>query len=568
VTDAGVGAFTLTASRAKIYSNVGDSATLTATLTNNGGAGAPFPGQPITFTTSLGALDAGTQPVTDSAGVVTARFTETGQTGMATVVATHPPSGRTAQTTIEVLTVQQIAFVLTTCGGSNCSVMGTKGSGFNEVAQVKFKVTDTASNPVAGVSVAFNIAAAPGLTTVSPTGITNAMGEVTANVSAGPVIGSFAVHATVVGTIQTDSQTIFIRGAKPTNNGFAFKCAQVNLDAYHSAQPPLGFMPICTVKLVDRYNNPVGTGTSVSFKTEAGSIPNSTPTQQFVPPTTPNEGYGTVAFDTIGGPFPATDVPPLAADPAQYPFPRAAEPSRIAGALTRNPRDGLVSIIAYVQGEEYFDDKNFNGVKEANEQFFDQGEPLVDNNDNGIWDPGELFIDTNANGVWNGPNGVWDANTTVWAETRVLYTNYSEPGLGYIVPATFNVPKGSVSTHDIHTPDLNLNRPQAPSTSFSAVHTATKGSVMALSGSLQDGYGFNMDTVLVDATTLTACMPGVTPICRQRVVFGDWGRGYIGTLVVTGAPGTDTTSATGDSVTLTITTNGTAVGHVFTGTIQ
>lgn len=466
--------------------------------------------------------------------------------------------------------VQQIQYVTTTCGGATCTVMGIKGSGFNEVAQVKFKVTDTQTKPVSGVSVTFSTMNLPFGTMVSLTGTTDMLGEVVANVSTGNKIGSFSVHATLMsGTMEADSPTIGIRGAKATNKGFSFTCSPVNLDAYHSPTPPLSFKPVCTIKLVDRFGNPVGTGTSVAFKSEAGSIPNSAPTQPFVPPLGANEGYGTVIFDTIGGPFPATDVAPLPADPAQFPYPRAAEPSRTDGALTRNPRDGLVSIIAYVQGEEYFDDNNNNGVHDANEPFIDQGEPLVDNNDNGIWDPGETYLDTNNNNMWNGPNGFWDANTSIWAETRVLYTNFAEPGLGNVAPTPWGpVPKGGMQSVQVYMPDLNLNRVQSATTSMTVMHSASKGGVMLLVGSLQDGYGFDVDPVLVDVTNNGLCTPGVTPICKLKYLFGQWNRGYIGNAILTGAALTDVTPPAADVLTVSITTNGTTTQHSAAGTMQ
>ena len=58
------------------------------------------------------------------------------------------------------------------------------------------------------------------------------------------------------------------------------------------------------------------------------------------------------------------------------------------------------------------------------EYFIDIGDPYVDVNDNGKWDPGEPFDPVHNNMTYTGPNGVWDADTTLWAETRILYTDY------------------------------------------------------------------------------------------------------------------------------------------------
>ena len=58
-------------------------------------------------------------------------FVETGSTGDAVITATHGSSA-SASTTVKVTNIQQAVWVSTKCGGANCTVMGTKGSGFNE----------------------------------------------------------------------------------------------------------------------------------------------------------------------------------------------------------------------------------------------------------------------------------------------------------------------------------------------------------------------------------------------------------------------------------------------------
>ena len=75
----------------------------------------------------------------------------------------------------------------------NCNLMGLQGSGFNETALVKFKVTDGTGAGVSGVRVDFTLMNAPAGTSVDPDGTTNAMGEVRANVRAGTTVGSFSV---------------------------------------------------------------------------------------------------------------------------------------------------------------------------------------------------------------------------------------------------------------------------------------------------------------------------------------------------------------------------------------
>lgn len=568
------GGLTLTASKTKVYLGVGDSATLTATLLNGTAAVA---GANVTFSTSLGGVaapDAGTASAmytatTNAQGIAVARFTETGTPGKTTISASSPATTQVATTDVEVLGVQQIQYVSTTCGSGACTIMGIKGSGFNEVATVRFKATDTANNPVVGLAVSFSIPSPPVGTTVNLSGFTDSKGEVVANVSAGLVIGAIQVKATVVpGSIEATSPTIGIRGATPSNKGFAFQCDLVNVAAYKAPVPPLPFTVPCRITLVDRYNNPVGTGTSVNLKSEAGTLTNSVATKAYSPSgDNTGEGTGVVNFSTLGT-FPPVNVTPLAAVGSQYPYAREAEPSRVDGALIRNPRDGLVTIIAYVRGEEHFYDNNQNGVRDSDEPFIDQGEPFVDSNDNGIWDQGETYIDeAPADGKWNPPNGVWNNDTTIWVETHMLYTNYSDASVCSLTPSSFIVAKGTIVYFQAYMPDFNLNRVQAASTITSTNHTATKGGVTWNSNALQDSYGFQIERTLVEASTESECTP-TTAICKWKTVFGQWGDGYVGDVKFTGALATDVTPSQADTLTVETTVLGVKVGTTASGTVQ
>ncbi len=117
--------------------------------------------------------------------------------------------------------------------------------------------------------------------------------------------------------------------------------------------------------------------------------------------------------------FPETNRKPLDVDPDQS----RAEGSRIGNdGKTKNPRDGLVTIIAYANGEEDFNDINLNGKKDPDEFAVDITEPYVDANDNGKYDQGEFYYDTNGNNVYDEGNGEWDNNTTIYTQTKLLLT--------------------------------------------------------------------------------------------------------------------------------------------------
>jgi hypothetical protein len=114
------------------------------------------------------------------------------------------------------------------------------------------------------------------------------------------------------------------------------------------------------------------------------------------------------------------DVEPLDDEP-QY-----DETDLLDQDVVVNARDTTITILAYMQGQERFDDINSNGVYDDGEVFWDTAEPFMDSNENNVLDPelGEYFIDTrfngeDADGEWTPANGQWDANTIVSTKTWV-----------------------------------------------------------------------------------------------------------------------------------------------------
>lgn len=570
ITQPDAGVF-VTTGKPRLYVGVGDSTLVSARLVANG---TPAVGRTLQVATNLGTLtyaNGGTfsgTGTTDSAGVIPLELRENGVDGLATITATDPMSGRTGTAGVDILRIGTIAFVSTTCGGTPCSVMGISNSGFNTQATLRFTLRDsrTMPQPVSGVRVTFVLNNQPTGTVVTASAVSDAQGNVDAVVTSGNSIGSFSVTATVIPGIAASSPTIGVRGAKPASRGFGFQCPKVNLGAYRDTPPPLVIPAICTVILVDRNNNPVGAGTTVQFLAEAGNIQNSAATTAYTPPNGTNEGRGTVTFDTSGQ-FPAADVPPFTALPGQFPFPRLAEPQRIDGSLTRNPRDGLVTLIAYTDGEEWFSDSNSNGVRDGTEQFIDQGEPFVDVNDDDVWNVGENYIDVDNNGAWTGPNGVWNASTKIWTKTYLMYTDLVEPSTAFYSPSTFNVPRASSQQVDYFARDRNLNIIESASTAVQT-RTGTRGSVTFQSFLGLDGYTFQIEPRrLTNAVGDGDCLSS-TEICQYHTAFGTWSNGPIGRITINGMPTTDMNPAETFNITIGTTTLGTQVLTSVSGTVQ
>jgi hypothetical protein len=555
-------------SKLRIYSGIGDYAAVAVSVLKKG---SPAAGEKVKLSSDLAGLtlqdpkSASGSPVLlpqldipmDNNGRAKAWLQENGLQGLGALTATHELSGAVVQYPYEVTRVQSVLWTATKCGESDCTVMGIKGSGINEQAQVYFKVVDARNRPVPNINVSFRIDNPPGGVRVTPSAFTNAEGIAQANVASGRIIGAFAVRAIVLeNQVEVSSGTIGIRGATPSNWGFSLRCTPVNIAAYVSAIPPASVNVTCRVKLVDRFNNPVGTGTPVNFKVEAGAIPTTATSKIYVANGDNTlEGTAEVVFSTIGA-FPPRETEPLGEDPQQWPRPRDWEPQVTAGAVVRNPRDSLVTVLAYVRGEEYYQDNNGNGQWDPGEMFIDQGEPFVDSNDNGTWDPGELFIDVGepGNGKWDPPNGKWDTNTTIWDEARILYTGSPELGKDFtefhpnpFAPlcntsdGTGGVPCGSRVPISLRFSDSYLNRPASGTKADLRFSNPlrTDQELLWVSDTLIDLYGFGMDRILVDAQTKKECLPSSIS-CQWRVLFYDWDRGGLMKGEILGRPGTCT----------------------------
>ena len=155
-----------------------------------------------------------------------------------------------------------------------------------------------------------------------------------------------------------------------------FSCTSRNLGAFWDGVGAFGVK--CTAVPEDENNEAVA-GAHVQFLTEAGGF-------------TPTDTPGTFLYDpNLGGRQPV-DVDPNPGEPSWV---DASAP----GTPTRNPRDGLVTLVAYVEGDS-------QGLFST---------PYVDKNDNDKYDPGEDL-----------PPGVTTYEDTqdkyVWKQIKILWT--------------------------------------------------------------------------------------------------------------------------------------------------
>ena len=68
---------------------------------------------------------------------------------------------------------------------------------------------------------------------------------------------------------------------------------------------------------------------------------------------------------------------------------------------------------------------------------------------------------------------------------------------------------------------------------------------------LLDGYGFDIERILIDPTDGSDCKPS-SPVCQWKIIFGRWGLAST-SIVIQGADSSYTTACSGDRVDVTST---------------
>jgi len=348
----------------------------------------------------------------------------------------------------------------------------------NEIFTVKFKLADYRGVPQAGSLVTFGIEGETTGITLNPVMAMSlkGSGEVSTQLIA-TTPGAIVVTANGGSGKIAKSPPITVSGTGiPNHSQMTFQCGAIAgtasggvhaIGAYDPARHLIAGVKVrCTAHLGDRNGDGVPNA-SVSFYTEAGTIE---PTEATV---TDVVGNATVLYKT-SLPLPRETDPyamgfqwnpdtscaegnklrcngeflvPLWMEPytwttnplstllmnnPMYDRNNLREPRRFDPIRRRpdqptqmpvnNPRDNLVSMIAWTIGEEGFIDKNNNGNFDADEEPIDITEPFVDSNDNGTYDVDEKYVDTDKNGQWDGKNERWDPSTYIWRQERILWT--------------------------------------------------------------------------------------------------------------------------------------------------
>lgn len=227
-------------------------------------------------------------------------------------------------------------------------------------AQVIFKVVDSAGAPLQNKKLRLsltNTSTGVSLDTVGNTNsvdlTTDSLGLVSAAVFSGTVPTSLNVKATLLDAndvptnVYATSNLLTVASGRATQRSLSLALEKLAIEGANYD----GDTSKVTLSMSDRQGNPVPPGTQVNFVAEAGVL---LPAVCFVPP-----------------PVPATESSPA--------VPVSACTVTMRGSGTRTP-NGLVSIMAYVAGEEDFVDVNGNNVFDTGDTFSDLGRAFRDDN--------------------------------------------------------------------------------------------------------------------------------------------------------------------------------------------
>lgn len=166
--------------------------------------------------------------------------------------------------------------------------------------------------------------------------------------------------------------------------------------------------------------------------------------------------------------------------------PFGGEPSWLDSSASnrkRNPRDGLVTLLAYVEGDD-------GGI---------QGDPFVDANDDKEYNAGEEFVDTDGDGEYSEEG----QSKYIWKKLKVLWTGELHTGeksskvAASAAGNVFDIARGGLLALTWTLLDKNLNVLAANSPDDAISFTANEGTVTPVGLSnlpvKRDSWGIDID---------------------------------------------------------------------------
>lgn len=319
-------------------------------------------------------------------------------------------------------------------------------------SQLTFKVVDSGGNPLQNQSVQLSLVnTGPGVSlnsvgnTAPVTLTSDAAGQVILAVFSGTVPTSVQVRAVLAAnaSVSATSNVLTVASGRPVQRAASLAVSKFAIEGFNVDGPTSDL----TMSLADRQGNPVPDGTQVNFVAESGVM---------IP-----------AVCVIAGGSSSCKV-------------------TIRAQGTR-PTNGIVSVLAYVPGEEDFVDANFNNVYDLGEAFTDLGNAYRDDNDSGAYDTGEFTVPRagattcagGTNGRANTCDGAW-GTVDVRAQANVIFaTSAADLSSGTLTNVV--VGTSTLGTLTLRIADLNGNSvPTGSGISVSVVSANNSGCAATL----------------------------------------------------------------------------------------
>lgn len=481
--------------------------------------------QGLAVVTASGSSTPGSNPntVVTSSGTADATYTAKGCSGP-DVITASATVGSTSLTATGTITVADAATGSIQFVSATPTTIGLKGTGQTSTSIVVFKVLDSTGAAKPGVTVNFSLNTEVGGLALTPSTATSAAdGTVQTAVSSGTVHTVVTVTATIASpALSTQSSDLTVSAGIPASNAFSIAVGSAQYGSATSTLPACpnveaygtdGVVVPVTVRLSDRYGNPVLPNTSVTFYTNGGQIGPSC-----------NTTDGACVVDwTSANPRPQTsdDSPPLLAN-------------------------GRATILAYAIGEESFTDEFGTGFYQSPDPFQNLGEPYDDANESGTHDTEEWFYDYFHTGAYVGPSGSFigitcdgtSASSTCTEKTLAIGASHliimstgraqitqdsnGNPEVsftGFTFDSTtsrWDIPISGAGSVAFAVEDLNGN-PLAAGTTINVSADSAVGTVSASSSSFTQGCSTNVggDTFTSFITGASASAAGVGNITIQ-----------------------------------------------------
>ena len=233
-----------------------------------------------------------------------------------------------------------------------------QNSGAATQSQLRFKVVDSAGMALSNQAVLLSLTntntdlglgidTVKNITPVEKS--TGSNGIVSVAIFSGNVPTSTTVKAVLKsnGSVSTSSNILTVASGIPVPSRASLALEKLSIEGFDTDNVSSKI----TLSLADRQGNPVPEGTAVNFVTQAGVV------------------------------IPARGVVDNNSKVVAEIFSRGVRPT-----------SGLVSILAYVPGEEDFVDVNANNKYDVGESFLDLGDAFRDDNKNNIFDIGEFSV--------------------------------------------------------------------------------------------------------------------------------------------------------------------------------